>query len=56
MEVYSLAMSSKRKAPPQSVQTTPKGYEIPVPQRSDVLGALRKVARPVPPKDAPKEP
>jgi len=50
-------MNAKRKAPPppQPVQTTPKGYQIPVPQRSDVLGALRKVSRPLPPKDAPKE-
>jgi hypothetical protein len=35
-----------RKAPAQPVQTTPTGYEIPVPQRSDVLKALQKVARP----------
>jgi hypothetical protein len=41
-------MNSKRKAPtvPRPVQTTPKGYEIPIPQRSDVLGALRKMRRP----------
>jgi hypothetical protein len=26
-------------------QATPTGYEIPVPQRSDVLGALRKAAQ-----------
>lgn len=39
---------TKRKASkaPQPVQTTPKGYEIPVPQRSDVLGALRRAAQP----------
>jgi hypothetical protein len=32
--------------PPQAIQTTPTGYEIPVPQRSDVLGALRKAMKP----------
>jgi hypothetical protein len=37
-------MSNKRKTP-QPVQTTPTGYRIPVPQRSDVLGALRKAAQ-----------
>jgi hypothetical protein len=26
-------------------QTTPKGLEIPVPKREDVLGALAKVAK-----------
>ena len=40
-------MNAKRKAPtpPQPVQTTPTGYEISVPQRSDVLGALGKAAK-----------
>jgi hypothetical protein len=49
-------MTAKRKAPtpPQSVQTTPKGYEIPVPMRSDVLGALGKAAKPRKSKDEPK--
>ncbi len=54
---------TKRKATaaPQPIQTTPTGHEIPVPQRSAVLGALRKAARPakhpaaVVPGDLPKE-
>lgn len=33
-----------------STQTTDQGYEIPVPERDDVLGALTRVARP--PSDA----
>jgi hypothetical protein len=47
-------MSAKRKAPtpPQPVQTTPKGYEIPVPQRSAVLGALARAAEPRKPEPA----
>jgi hypothetical protein len=29
----------------EPTQTTPKGAEIPVPDREDVMAALRKVAR-----------
>jgi hypothetical protein len=49
---------NKRKAatPPQPVQTTPKGYEIPVPQRGDVLGALGKAAKPSKSKAEPQQP
>jgi hypothetical protein len=28
-------------------QTTPKGLEIPVPKRKDVMDAFRKIVRPV---------
>jgi len=31
---------------PASTQRTPKGYEIPVPTREQVLGFFKKVARP----------
>ncbi len=31
---------------PASTQTTPKGYEIPVPKRDQVLGFFKKVAKP----------
>lgn len=48
-------MSSKRKAP-QPVQTTPQGYEIPVPQRSDVMAALRKATQPAKPPTEPTTP
>lgn len=30
----------------EPTQKTPKGLEIPVPKRKDVLGALRRIARP----------
>lgn len=30
----------------ESTQTTEQGYEIPIPERADVMDALRKVARP----------
>jgi len=32
---------------PAPTQKTPKGLEIPVPKRSEVVAALRKVIRPV---------
>jgi hypothetical protein len=31
---------------PTSTQKTPKGYEIPVPTRDQVLGFFKKVAKP----------
>jgi hypothetical protein len=31
----------------ESKQTTPKGLEIPVPKRKDVMDAFRKITRPV---------
>ena len=31
---------------PASTQTTPKGYEIPVPTRDQVFGFFKKVTRP----------
>ena len=34
----------------EAKQTTPKGLEIPVPKREDVLDALVKVAQPKPEK------
>jgi len=33
-------------------QTTPTGHEIPVPKREDVLGNLKKVAKPVEEKES----
>jgi hypothetical protein len=36
--------------PQESKQKTPKGLEIPVPKRREVMDALRKLARPVKPK------
>jgi hypothetical protein len=33
--------------PQEPKQTTPKGLEIPVPKRKDVMGALRKIIQPV---------
>jgi hypothetical protein len=33
-------------AVPEEKQTTPKGLEIPVPKRKDVLASLRKIIRP----------
>ena len=35
---------------PEPKQKTPKGLEIPVPKRKDVMDALRKIARPAKPK------
>ncbi len=32
----------------ESTQTTPKGYEIPVPRRKDFEDALTKIAHPKP--------
>ena len=32
--------------PPAPTQTTPKGYEIPVPTRDQVIGFFKKVAKP----------
>jgi hypothetical protein len=29
-------------------EKTPKGYEIPVPKKKDVLDALKKAAKPIP--------
>jgi hypothetical protein len=31
---------------PEPTQKTPKGLEIPVPKRKDVMGALRKLVQP----------
>jgi hypothetical protein len=36
--------------PQEPKQTTPKGLEIPVPKRSEVMDAFRKIIRPVKPK------
>lgn len=36
-------MTAKRDEPQQK---TPRGYEIPVPKREQVMDALRKVAKP----------
>jgi hypothetical protein len=36
----------KRDGSPEPMQKTPKGYEIPVPKRSDLFGAMKKIARP----------
>jgi len=33
--------------PQEPKQTTPKGLEIPVPKRRDVMAALRKLVQPV---------
>jgi hypothetical protein len=33
-------------AVPEPKQTTPKGLQIPVPKRKDVLASLRKLVRP----------
>jgi hypothetical protein len=33
-------------APDEPKQTTPKGYEIPVPKRKDVMAAFKKIVRP----------
>jgi hypothetical protein len=32
---------------PEPMQKTPKGLEIPMPKRKDVMDALRKLAQPV---------
>jgi hypothetical protein len=37
--------------PQEPKQTTPKGLEIPVPKRSEVVDAFRKIIRPVKPKN-----
>lgn len=41
-------MAGKEQEPMQSAPTqkTPKGYEIPVPTRDQVLGFFKKVAKP----------
>jgi hypothetical protein len=39
-------MQPKEPTVPDPKQTTPKGYEIPVPTRDHVLGFFKKVARP----------
>jgi hypothetical protein len=31
---------------PAATQKTPKGYEIPVPKRSEIMAAFRKIAKP----------
>jgi hypothetical protein len=36
--------------PQEPKQTTPKGLEIPVPKRSEVMDAFRKIIRPAKPK------
>jgi hypothetical protein len=40
-------MADERQEPKQK---TPKGLEIPVPKRGEVMDALRKIARPAKPK------
>lgn len=32
--------------PDEETQVTPKGYRIPIPKRSDFLGALERVSKP----------
>jgi hypothetical protein len=41
-----LPIVSESKQQPAATQKTPKGYEIPVPTRDQVLGFFKKVARP----------
>jgi hypothetical protein len=41
----------KQPAPDDPRQVTPKGLEIPVPKRSEVMDAFRKVLRPAKPKE-----
>jgi hypothetical protein len=36
-------------------QKTPKGYEIPIPKRGDVLNVFKKAAQPLPRKSGPKK-
>lgn len=53
MSLESDAMSEKPPHTPQSPhssdkQKTPKGHEIPIPKREDVLKDLDKLMRPVP--------
>ena len=43
-------MSGKPQEQPAETQRTPKGLEIPVPKRKDVLDAFRKIVQPVKPK------
>lgn len=37
-------------ATPAPTQKTPKGYEIPVPKRAEIMAAFRKIAKAKPPK------
>jgi hypothetical protein len=37
-------MTERTKSPPIETQKTPKGKEIPIPKREDVLRDLKKVA------------
>ena len=39
-------MSEKPQDPDEPKQKTPKGPEIPLPKRSEIMDALRRVARP----------
>jgi len=39
-------MPDEKKEKPVPTQTTPKGYEIPVPTRETVFSFFKKVARP----------
>jgi hypothetical protein len=41
---------------PKPTQRTPKGLEIPVPTRKDVMDAIRKVAKPDEPEKDEKRP
>ena len=40
-------MSEKAQEPDEPKQKTPKGYEIPVPKRQDLMDAFRKIIGPV---------
>lgn len=40
----------KRRTTGEPTQKTPKGLQIPVPKRRDVMDAFRKIARPAKPK------
>ena len=46
MPIYPWRIMPKEPEPEEPMQTTEQGYEIPIPDRDDVMDALRRVARP----------
>jgi hypothetical protein len=49
-------MADKPHQEPEPTQRTPKGLEIPIPRRKDVMDAIRKVSKPSdPPEDKPSD-
>lgn len=42
-------MSEKHQEQPAPTQRTPKGLEIPVPKRKELMAAFRKIVKPVQP-------